>query len=198
MPISPANHPAAEKLAAFGLGHLSDADSTDIEMHLADCDECRDRLGAVPDDALVSTLRASADQTYFGHYPLVMHEVGPSVSDGQSVGPSVGPSVPDGQKMPSISAAREPGTGSPMYDSVPRELQRHERYLALEPLGMGGMGTVIKARHRMMDRVVAIKIINPQLISKPGAKERRFAREIKAAADCPSQHCHGLRRRERR
>jgi serine/threonine protein kinase/tetratricopeptide (TPR) repeat protein len=43
------------------------------------------------------------------------------------------------------------------------------------------MGAVYKARHRLMDRMVAIKIVNPLLVTKPGAVER-FIREVKAAA----------------
>lgn len=41
------------------------------------------------------------------------------------------------------------------------------------------MGTVYKARHRLMERVVALKIVNPLLVNKPGAVER-FTREVKA------------------
>src|SRR5579871_533261 len=35
------------------------------------------------------------------------------------------------------------------------------KYVLLERLGEGGMGQVFKARHRIMDRVVALKIIRP-------------------------------------
>ncbi|MCY2987065.1 MAG: bifunctional serine/threonine-protein kinase/formylglycine-generating enzyme family protein [Planctomycetota bacterium] len=64
---------------------------------------------------------------------------------------------------------------------IPSELAGHSRYEVLEPLGAGGMGAVYKAKHRLMDRVVAIKTINPLLVSQPGAVER-FIREVKAAA----------------
>jgi serine/threonine protein kinase len=43
------------------------------------------------------------------------------------------------------------------------------------------MGTVYKARHRLMDRVVALKVINPALVGWPEAV-RRFRQEIRAAA----------------
>jgi serine/threonine protein kinase len=55
---------------------------------------------------------------------------------------------------------------------VPGGLQDHARYDVLAPLGAGGMGTVYKARHRLMERVVALKIINPLFENKPGAVER--------------------------
>src|SRR5687767_15867643 len=56
-------HPGLEKLAAFGLGRLSDADSEVIELHLADCDDCRKQVEDVPDDSLVSLLQVSAAES---------------------------------------------------------------------------------------------------------------------------------------
>src|SRR5262245_12377451 len=41
------------------------------------------------------------------------------------------------------------------------------QYLVLERLGEGGMGQVFKARHRHMDRVVALKLIRPELMADP-------------------------------
>jgi tRNA A-37 threonylcarbamoyl transferase component Bud32 len=43
------------------------------------------------------------------------------------------------------------------------------------------MGTVFKAEHRHMERLVALKVINPKLIESPAAVER-FRREVKLAA----------------
>src|SRR5207302_5283288 len=57
----------------------------------------------------------------------------------------------------------------------------HPRCRLLGPLGVGGMGAVYKVRHRLMDRVVALKVIHPRLLRNPVAVER-FRREAKAAA----------------
>lgn len=54
-------------------------------------------------------------------------------------------------------------------------------YLLLAPIGRGGMGEVFRARHRRMDRVVALKVVRGDI----GLSEeclRRFQREVKAAA----------------
>jgi serine/threonine protein kinase len=49
------------------------------------------------------------------------------------------------------------------------------------------MGTVYKARHRLMDRLVALKMMNAQLLAKPAAVER-FVREMKTAAQLVHPH----------
>jgi serine/threonine-protein kinase len=55
------------------------------------------------------------------------------------------------------------------------------KYVLLERLGEGGMGQVFKARHRVMDRLVALKIIHPELLHHALAV-RRFHQEIRAVA----------------
>ena len=60
-------------------------------------------------------------------------------------------------------------------------------YIILDKLGQGGMGTVFKARHRRMNRIVALKVLPSSLSSIPEAIAR-FAREVEAAAKL--QHSH--------
>ncbi len=52
-------------------------------------------------------------------------------------------------------------------------------YLVLEKIADGGMGEVFKARHRLMNRVVAVKHIRRDRLTRKGALER-FRREILA------------------
>jgi eukaryotic-like serine/threonine-protein kinase len=52
------------------------------------------------------------------------------------------------------------------------------RYVILERVGSGSMGRVYKAHHAMMDRVVAIKIIAPEIASNERVVAR-FQREMK-------------------
>ncbi|MDP9225680.1 MAG: serine/threonine protein kinase [Actinomycetota bacterium] len=62
-----------------------------------------------------------------------------------------------------------------------------------ELLGRGGMGEVYKARHRMLARPAAIKLIRPEMLG-PADEEAaklavtRFKREAEAAAKLRSQH----------
>ena len=55
------------------------------------------------------------------------------------------------------------------------------QYVVIDRIGAGGMGTVLKARHRHMGRVVALKILPPTANMAKSAVER-FQREVKAAA----------------
>jgi hypothetical protein len=87
---------------------------------------------------------------------------------------------------PSHLAADTAGTRqvcNPTFDDseLPPELRDHPRYRILCKLGQGGMGAVYQAEHKMMARLVAVKVIAPALVDSPDAVER-FQREVRAAA----------------
>jgi serine/threonine protein kinase len=54
-------------------------------------------------------------------------------------------------------------------------------YVVLDKLGQGGMGTVLLAKHRRMDREVAIKVL-PVTVLDSKAAVARFFQEVKVAA----------------
>jgi len=56
-----------------------------------------------------------------------------------------------------------------------------DRYEILEVIGGGGMGLVYKARHRLMNRIVAIKMLHKHMVSSADAL-KRFQVEAQAAS----------------
>lgn len=142
------DHPDAAQLAAFLDGRLSDADRSDVESHVENCEECCEAMAKVPLDPIAARLR----------------DVDTDV-DEWSV----------------VTEAGLPKSPPPKQAETPVALENHPRYRILEPLGHGGMGVVYKAQHRMMDRIVALKVIDGRLIDNPQMIER-FRTEVKAAA----------------
>jgi serine/threonine protein kinase len=80
---------------------------------------------------------------------------------------------------------REEGSRSPSRTFVPptpMELAPHFPQLEiLRLLGQGGMGAVYLARQPELDRLVAVKILPPEVARDPGFKER-FSREARSLA----------------
>jgi hypothetical protein len=62
------------------------------------------------------------------------------------------------------------------------------QYVLEERIGGGGMGEVWRARHRLLIRPAAIKLIRPQMFGDPQLLLRRFEREARATAALKSPH----------
>ena len=54
-------------------------------------------------------------------------------------------------------------------------------YVVLDKLGQGGMGIVLKAEHKRLKRLVALKVMSAAIVKTPDAL-KRFHREVEAAA----------------
>src|SRR5687768_10090554 len=77
-----------------------------------------------------------------------------------------------------------PFDGGSLYITTPPSgahtgLVLDRRYRLVETIGRGGMGTVYKAVHVDLNRAVAIKVLNGELVNDPVAIER-FRREARA------------------
>jgi regulation of enolase protein 1 (concanavalin A-like superfamily) len=122
-------------------------------------------------------------------------ELPPALLNGQcgSLGPEETSSFPPAVSWPSVA------TG-PAGLSI-----RHERfncressqptsecgwlahYRVLRLLGQGGMGLVFLAEDSLLSRLVALKVIRPEIVDKPGIAQR-FTREARATAAIKHDH----------
>jgi len=86
---------------------------------------------------------------------------------------------------PSDDRAVIPTSATPPGGFVPPEpaqlAEKFPQLEILELLGQGGMGAVYKARQKQLDRVVALKILPPEVGKDPAFAER-FAREARSLA----------------
>src|SRR5262245_37326921 len=96
------------------------------------------------------------------------------------------PGVPD-QETPPEGAADPVDLPFLVPSSEPGSLGRLDHYEALEVVGQGGMGVVLRARDSKLQRVVAIKVLTAPLAAS-GTARQRFAREARAAAAVRDDH----------
>src|SRR5687767_5669213 len=76
------------------------------------------------------------------------------------------------------TTATEPTPGGPSdaEDSIPLGKIIDGRYLLLAKLGEGGMGSVFRVEHVRMNKIMALKLLRPDVARKRSAVER-FRRE---------------------
>jgi serine/threonine protein kinase len=63
---------------------------------------------------------------------------------------------------------------------LPPELAGHPKFRVVRELGRGGMGVIYLAEHRVLDKPVALKVLNPDVLDNPQALAR-LLQEAKAA-----------------
>jgi serine/threonine protein kinase len=163
--------PGRDELSAFHIGNLSASGLETIARHVRDCGRCADTLDGLRDtaDPLLTGLRNPAPRS-----GLTEAEVRRSAALAERAA---------GQITTVFPAPQSTGVAAPAGAAVPAALPPDSlgQYDLLEKLGEGGMGQVFKARHRLMNRVVALKVIHRKHLDHPGAVDR-FRREIRALA----------------
>ncbi|QDV86713.1 serine/threonine protein kinase [Planctomycetes bacterium TBK1r] len=135
-----------------GSGNVA-VDETVLQSHLDDCERCQGMVA-----------RLSADDPFLCQSREALRSTGLTSHDWQ-VGDADGADRPSSEtSSPAIVSLVQTLLG-PTEDE--RSLGRLGRFEILGVVGSGGMGIVLKARSVDMDRVVAIKIPQPQYWQSP-------------------------------
>ena len=79
-----------------------------------------------------------------------------------------------------VVAPTQPGMSQADENAFKRGDRIADRYIIIEQIGRGGMGSVYSARDLLMDENVALKFMNPVLLRRPSA-QRRFVQEAQIA-----------------
>ncbi len=167
--------PAEPQLQCLLDGALPPGDGSALQAHVDHCPHCQDTLERLTDDPW---LRAAAPAGASGR-PALLDLRAPSdepgtVEDTLRSGPAtVGPA---GAALDFLA----PGT-------QPDSLGRLGHYEVLQVLGRGGFGIVVRAFDQVLRRVVAVKVLAPELAATNAAR-RRFLREARAAALVRHEH----------
>src|SRR5262245_58053368 len=169
--------PAVNELRDLLDGMLPDTEQADLTRHLDDCPRCQQRLevlavGGEPWSGVARLERRPAAG------PALSRAMAHLKQAADGVRTLTGPPVP---------VDFEPVLGFLDPPARPGALGRLGPYDVLALLGRGGMGVVLKALDPALDRIVAIKVLAPQLAASPVARQR-FSREAKATAAVCHDH----------
>lgn len=172
-------HPGVELLTRYNRGQLSAEQFAEVESHVLECDTCCGILQELPADSFIERLRAAhVREQHENDSPRHVNPHQETVSMHGDPAKCETPSSAFQQEGSQTSV----GDGDIADDSAVRAaLVKYDRYYVKDICGVGGMGAVYRAEHRMMGREVALKVINHEMMGRPQAVER-FRIEVRAAA----------------
>jgi WD40 repeat protein/serine/threonine protein kinase len=162
--------PDSARLSAHLARTLAAAEEQALVAHLDECETCQQTLEELA--AGGKTLLVVARDV--GHDP-------PPEAPPERAQPRTGDTTAEPETPCDLPA------GFLAPPDKPGRLGQLDRYEIIETIGHGGMGVVLKAIDRSLQRIVAIKVLAAHLATSPGAR-RRFIREAQAAAAVRNEH----------
>ena len=175
--------PVVQLLKRFLLGQVSGAEAVPIERYLEQHPDLATTLSElVKEDTLVDSLRASAGQAAAD--PPKLAGLMDKLSRLRPAGREASVDLASGK---SIASSNDDTLGGLAPPRVAGEIGRLGGYRVLTLLGAGGMGMVYQAEDLQLQRLIALKVMKPEVSKNPTARER-FLREARAADRIKSDH----------
>lgn len=168
--------PAPERLRDLLSGELQVAEQDALTQHIETCPSCQHTLDGWLSSPSIEGLAAAGKDS--ATQEAALRELMDNIKK-RSVG--------DVTQAEPNSSVREEGLAFLSPSTRPGHLGRLGQYEILSILGKGGFGTVFKAFDEKLHRVVAIKVLAPELAAS-GTARKRFIREAQAAAAVKSDH----------
>jgi len=157
--------PGREQLLAYALGTLPEDAGEAVASHLESCDVCESTIAGLDaaSDTFIARLREPLAESQVGREPEYQ-QVAAKI---KAMGPAAS------------CAVRTADSGSKEHTATFAPLGELGEYRLLEKLGEGGMGTVYKALHTKLEKLVAVKVL-PKSRMQDERAVARFEREMKA------------------
>jgi serine/threonine-protein kinase len=161
--------PPLSQLQDLVAERLPPVEQEELNVHLETCTDCQHRLeGLVAGQGPLSGLGRHGTPP-LQHEPA-LKQVMDSLKRYQDPEPTGNAAIQDDLPLGFLSPPDKP-----------EQLGRLGSYEVLAEIGRGGMGVVLKAFDPTLQRIVAIKVLAPQLATS-GVARKRFTREAQAAA----------------
>jgi serine/threonine protein kinase len=170
------NCPSQERWQQHLAGSLPAAEEAELVAHLSTCPACPQTLEALAGGVALLPVAQEVGREPAPAEPALQQAV--ESLKGQTAGWSSRADAAVAEELP-------PGFLSP--SDRPGGLGKLGHYEVLDVVGRGGMGLVFRARDDRLHRVVAIKVMAPQLAASALARQR-FTREAQAAAAVSHDH----------
>lgn len=150
--------PRTDQINDFVVGTLANSDSDALCMHVDDCGVCQDSLEIVTRNAVanVDLPRVPVERLRRG--------------DNEDLSRLI-------VRMRQLCDEGHSNDVSDIPNTTPAVPESLGEYDILEELGRGGMGTVYRARHRLLDRIDAVKVISAERMETE-RQVQRFRREM--------------------